>query len=335
MTNRTSDSIHDDSIVIDAVCPLVKDHPEYIEWYRAGGATAIAPTIASIESARIALNRLAAWHRMLRERDDLLLIQRANDIEVAKRSGRMGIYFHFQGTDPIEDNLDLIDLYKSLGVGVVQLAYNVKNRVGDGCEERTDAGLSRFGLKLVQRLNEARMIVDCSHTGLRTSLDAIDCSSAPVVLSHSNPASVHATPRNVQNELIDAIAKSGGVIGVVGFPAMVASTATPSLDDFVAHIDALTDRVGIDHVGLGIDYYIGQSGVSSDEAALLTYNRMIRCGAWGAAYPRPPHHYPAGIETPKTLPNLTHRLLERGYTEADVRKILGKNWLRVMAHVWG
>jgi membrane dipeptidase len=335
MVGRTASEIHEESIVIDAVCPLVRDNPQYIEWYRAGGVTVIAPTVGSVDSARTTLNRLAAWHRMLRERDDLLLVRRALDVEAAKRSSRIGIYFHFQGTDPIEDNLDLIDLYKSLGVGVIQLAYNVRNKVGDGCEERTDSGISRFGIKLIERLNKVRVIVDCSHTGLRTSMDAIECSVAPVILSHSNPASVHSTSRNVPNELIDAIAKSGGVIGIAGFPAMVASATAPSLDDFVTHIDAVVQRAGIDCVGLGIDYYIGQAGIGNDEAAVRMYNEMTRSGAWSAAYPPPPHHYPAGIETPKTLPNLTQRLLERGYKESDVRKILGGNWLRVMYSVWG
>jgi membrane dipeptidase len=335
MSQRTALDLHADSIVIDAVCPLVMDKPAYLDWYREGGVTALAPTIASTENARTTLNRLAAWHRLLREREDLLLVRQARDVEIAKQSGRLGIFFHSQGTDPIEDNLDLIDLYKALGVGVVQLAYNVKNRVGDGCEERTDAGLSRFGVKLIERLNKARIIVDCTHTGLRTSLDAIEHSAAPVILSHSNPRTVHPSARNVPNELIDAIAKSGGLIGVVGFPAMVAATTKPSLDQFIAHIDALVQRVGIDHVGLGIDYYAGQAGVASDEESLRGYKEAIESGAWGAAYPPPPHHYPAGIETPRTLPNLTSRLLERGYSESHVRKILGGNWLRVMQAVWG
>ena len=327
--------LHYESIVIDATCPLVADEPRYIDWYREGGVTALAPTIASTENARATLNRIAAWHRLLHERDDLLLVREAADIQAAKRSARVGIYLHFQGTDPIEDNLDLVYLYKALGVGVVQLTYNVKNRVGDGCEERTDSGLSRFGVRLVERLNRARVIVDCAHTGLRTSLDAIEHSAAPVILSHSNARSVCPSPRNASDELIDAIAQSGGVIGVVGFPAMVASTTTPSLDQFIAHIDAIVQRVGIDHAGLGIDYYAGQSGVASDEMAMREYRAAIGSGIWGAAYPPPPHHYPVGIETPRTLPNLTRRLLERGYSEPDIRKILGLNWLRVMQDVWG
>jgi membrane dipeptidase len=321
--------------VIDAVCPLPADDPSYLDWYRQGGVTALAPTVGSTASARITLDRLAAWQRLLRERQDLLHVHRARDIEIAKQTGRLGIYFHFQGTDPIEDNLDLIDLYKALGVGVVQLTYNVRNRVGDGCEEPADAGLSRFGSKLITRLNAARVIIDCSHTGLRTSMQAIERSTAPVILSHSNVHAIKASPRNVAHELIDAIARSGGVVGVVGFPAMVADTPRPTLDQLIAHIDALVERIGIDHIGLGLDYYTGQAGVADDDESRRGYEEAIRSGLWSTAYPPPPHHYPAGIETPRTLANLTARLLQRGYGEADVRKILGENWLRVMREVWG
>lgn len=328
-------SFHSDSIVIDAVCPLVSDDPQYLDWYRQGGVTALAPTIGSTENARSTLNRLAKWHRWLREREDLLLVTRGQDIEHARSSQRLGVWFHFQGVEPIEDNLDLVDLYKAAGVGVVQLAYNVRNRVGDGCEEPSDAGLSRFGARLIERLNEARVIVDCSHTGMRTSLDAIACSKAPVILSHSNVDSVHSSARNVPPVLIEAIAKSGGVIGIAGFPALVASSTAPSLDQFIAHIDAIVAQIGIDHVGLGLDYYPGQAGIASDEVAQRNYDYAVREGLWSKAYPAPPHHYPAGIETPRTLPRLTARLIERGYSEADVRKILGGNWLRVMRAVWG
>lgn len=327
--------LHQDSIVIDAVCPLAEQDPKYLDWYREGGVTTLAPTVGGTESARVTLDAIAVWHRLLRECEDLLLVTRAADVATAKRSRRLGIYLHLQGTDPIERNLDLIDVYKGLGVGVVQLTYNVKNHVGDGCEERTDEGLSRFGLKLIERLNAARVIVDCAHTGLRTSLEAIEHSTAPVVLSHSNVKAVQPSARNVADSLITAIARSGGVIGLCGFPPMVAKKKTPTLDDFIGHIDALVERVGIDHIGLGVDYYPGQVGVASDPQALRIYESAVRSGAWGSAYPPPPHHYPAGIDTPATLHNLTARLLERGYRQMDVRKILGENWLRVMRAVWG
>jgi len=335
MTSKSALSFHRECIIIDAVCPLVMEDSKYLDWYREGGATVIAPTVGGWESAAPTLARVARWHRILRERDDLIFVRRATDAETAKQSDRLGIYLHLQGVDPIEDNLDLVDLYRALGVGVIQMAYNVRNRAGDGCEERTDGGLSRFGIRLVERLNQAHVIIDCSHTAARTAIEVIECSNAPVVLSHSNVFSVHPNVRNVSDDLIERIAGSGGVIGIAGFPSLVGSTATPCLDSYVSHIDAIVTRVGIDYVGLGIDYYWGQSGVSSDEDAIRSYNAAIEAGRWSAAYPPPPHRYPAGIETPRTLPNLTFRLLERGYTEDEIRKLLGGNWLRVMRRVWG
>jgi membrane dipeptidase len=335
VTDRAPETVHSKSIVIDAVCPLVMDNSGYLELYRHGGVTAIGPTVGGWEDARITLNRLGRWSHLLSVRDDVVLVRRAIDVENAKKTGRLGVFLHLQGTDPIEDNLDLIDLYKALGVGVIQLTYNVRNRVGDGCEERTDAGLSRFGIEVVERLNQSCVVVDCSHTGERTTIEAIEHSTAPVILSHSNVASVHSSPRNVSYELIEAIAKCGGIIGVAGFPGMLSKTTAPTLDDFIAHIDAIAERVGTDYVALGIDYYWGQSGIASDEEALVSYRQAVQSGRWSTAYPAPPHRYPVGIETPRTLPALTDRLLERGYTEVDVRKILGQNWLRVMRSVWG
>jgi len=326
--------LHADSIVIDAVCPLAQPDSPYLDWYREGGVTALAPSIETDEIERT-VSGIAAWHRLFREREDFLPVRRAADIELAKRTGRTGIYLHFQGTEPIGGDLDRVDFYKSLGIGIIQLAYNVKNRVGDGCEERTDSGLSKFGVKLIERLNRSKVIVDCSHTGPRTSLEAIEVSTAPVVLSHSNVKVVHESPRNVSDELLGAIATSGGIVGVVGFPGMVSRSKAPSLGEFVAHIDAIVQKVGIDYVGLGIDYYTLQAGVANDADATRSYEELVRKGVWSTAYPPPPHHYPQGIETPRTLQNLTRELVDRGYDELSIRKILGGNWMRVMKAVWG
>jgi membrane dipeptidase len=335
MSYDDGQTLHRSSIVIDAVCPLASEAFEYLEWYREGGVSTLAPTVGGLGGARETLAAIAKWHREIAQRDDLALVSSVQDVIDAKAENKLGIFFHFQGVEPLEGDLNFAKMYKALGVGMVQLAYNVKNRVGDGCEERTDAGLSEFGLKLIRCLNDDRIIVDCSHTGLRTSLEAAEVSRHPVVLSHSNVASVHPSRRNVASELIDAIARSGGVIGLVGFPAMVASDPTPTIDQFIDHVDAVADRVGIDHVALGLDYYAGQAGVATDEAARRYYDKFVAEGLWGSAYPPPPHNYPAGIETPKTFFNLTVRLLERGYNEDEVRKVLGGNWMRVMQQVWG
>lgn len=208
------DSFYENAIVIDAVCPLLRRR-DATTYYKDGGVTAVAPSlVAGYGGSATALKNIGSWTRRIKTSDDLLHVTSANDILTAKETGKLGIIFHFQGTDPIEDDLDLVDAYATLGLRMVLLAYNVKNRVGDGCAERTDGGLSIFGLKLVERLNENGIVVDCSHTGRRTTLDAIEASRAPVVFSHANPIGVTDSPRNITDEQIKAIARTGGLIAL-------------------------------------------------------------------------------------------------------------------------
>jgi membrane dipeptidase len=181
--------IHDEAIVIDATCPLMRRH-DLIHWWIEGGATAAAPSVGGDKPAGETLKALGQWLDLIERTPEYLLVKSASDIERAKAEGTFGIILHFQGTEPIEDDINLVDAYKALGVGMIQLAYNVKNPVGDGCEERTDAGLSTFGLKLIERMNRAKVIVDCSHTGYTTTMEAIAASSAPVVFSHAGVKAV-------------------------------------------------------------------------------------------------------------------------------------------------
>jgi len=327
--------LHRDAIVIDGTCPLLR-RKEFVDWYIEGGATACAPTVGSTASAEDTLRNLGSWHRLLATRSDLKLIEHAAQIPTAKQARQLGLVFHFQGADPIENDLDLVEAFHALGVRMVQLAYNIRNRVGDGCEEAANAGLSRFGRDLVQRLNETRTIVDGSHTGERTTLEAIDASTRPFVFSHANAKAVHACPRNISDTQIKAAAATGGLIGINGFPAFVGPSPTPTIDDFLRHLDHVVELVGIEHAALGIDYYEGMHPVANAEEAANMYRQQVAVRRWSAeVYPPPPHHYPAGMATPKELPNLTERLLAHGYSPAETRKILGENWLRVMRSVWG
>lgn len=328
--------LHADAIVIDATCPLAVE-TRYVDWWRDGGATAIAPTIRGLRGdARTALTEVGGWHRYASGRDDTVIVHTAADIERAKRDGKLGLVLHTQGTQLFEDQLDLVDAFHAAGLRMVQLTYNRKNLVGDGAAERTDAGLSHFGIDLIARLNELGMVVDCAHTGNRTSLEAVEASTAPVVISHANAYGLHPNRRNIADDLIKAVAQSGGLVGTVGFPAFLTTTGQPTLDRFIDDIAYKADLVGIDHTGIGIDYYEGQHPVADDDDARRQYDALIQSGLWRAEeYPPPPYKYPAGIETPRTLPALTARLLERGFGEADVRKVLGENWIRIFRQVWG
>lgn len=337
MYNPDAKRLHDNAIVIDGTCPLL-EYPEYIDWYIEGGVTIATPTVGGPRPAEQSYDLIGKFLEYIRARDDLMLIETAQDAYDAKSKGKTGLVFHFQGTDPIGENLNNINLFHKLGVRIMQLTYNVDNLIGSGAQEEKDKGLTDFGRQFIERCNDVRMIVDCSHTGVRTTLEAIEASKQPVICSHSNPKQVYKTEsdRNINDDQIRAIAKSGGVVGVVGFPGFISSSSTPSMEQFLQHLDHLVDVGGIDHVSLGIDYYPGQHPCADDEEAIRIYDMVVAAGMWkGPDYPRPPHIYPEGIETPRTMPRLTEALLSHGYSEGDIQKILGLNLLRVYKEVWG
>ncbi len=332
-TEAAARGLHAESIVMDMTCPLLND-PDYWDWWREGGVTVAAPSVNIGDSVDGTTRFLGSWLRHLRENADRLLhITTVDDIFEAKKQGKLGILFHFQNTLPFERDLNMLEVYHRLGVRIIQLAYNEKNFVGNGCEERSDDGLSRFGIRAIQEMNRLGIVIDGAHTGLRTTWDALEHSSRPVVVSHGNARAVCDNERNLPDDLIRAIAQQGGTVGLVGFPAFVKRGVDhPTVDDLVDHCDHICQLTGsADTVTLGIDYYHGMVGVAKDpERALREYEARIKAGVWRREnYPPPPHHYPKGLDDPRGMPNLTVAFKRRGYSDADVRKVLGENWIRV------
>lgn len=328
-------SLHSESIVIDAVCPLLRMRDK-VDWYYEGGVTVACPTVGLWETAGAAMREIGAWKKFIANDPRLRQVRSAADIEAAKKDGVLGLLYHFQNSDPIEEDLNLVAVYKELGVSIIQLCYNLKNRAGDGADERTDSGLSYFGVDLVKAMNEAKIIVDCAHTGIQTSFDAIDASTETVVISHGNPRKLYNSKRNLPDDLIKAIAQQGGLVGIVGFPFFLSASPRPTLDLFIDHIAYVADLVGIDHVALGIDYYNAMHPAMTEDEASRWYQVRVKAGTWRPdTYPPPPHYFPDGIETPRKMPNLTRRLLERGFKRDDVQKILGLNWMRIYRQVLG
>ena len=320
-------AVHSEAIVIDGTCPGEHWSEAFPSWM-SGGASACVVSVAAWEGCRETMDRLGDVFRLVRDSDELCLATDAADIRAAKRDGKLAIVLHFQGTCPFEYDPDLAEVYWRLGVRVVQLAYNVRSPAADGCEEPGNAGISRFGRQLVAEFNRLGIVVDVSHTGHASSMEAVAASTAPCIASHSNAAAVHSSRRNLQDDLIKAIAGSGGVIGVNGFPAFVADTTTPTLDQYIDHMAYIADLVGPRHVGVGLDY-------TDRNPPMAEYEQLVADGHWSReSYPPPPWHYPSGLGDASGLPNLTQRLLERGFSQQDIRGILGENWLRVFDAVW-
>jgi len=323
----SSATLHHNAIVLDAAAPMVTPRalPKLLPQLRAGGVDAVMATVASLEDCRYAVAHLARWHALVNSGAEQVHIARTvADIRSAKREGQIAVVLHFQGGNPIEADVDLCNVYAELGVRVIQLTYNARNLIGDGCLEETDVGLSKLGRQVVRRLGELGVAIDISHVGVRTSLEAIEAATRPVIASHANARGLHDSPRNLTDDQIRAVAASGGVIGLCAFPSFVGSGYPPTLNDLLDHADYIGRLVGIEHVGLGMDFAV------EDEDDFVYFGYDLRY------YPMPPWTWPTGLGGFfADIPNVTAKLHERGYADEEIRGVLGENFLRVFEQIWG
>lgn len=340
----------------------IRDHPESARqymamWEEAGvnvaSATYAGPhppegafenSIASVTQARAIIDSLG---------DELRLVLKAADIEAAYRDGARGVIFDFQETMPFGTDLDRIDTFYNLGLRVVQLTYNLRNLVGDGCTERYKTGLTYFGIEVVQRLNELGMLVDVSHSSEQVGFDAIEVSSSPVIVTHSASSAVCYHDRGKGDELARAIADNGGFFGVAAIGGFLRADNRATLDDFAEHVEHLVDVMGIDHVGIGSDKCGPGPGTESnfeyppelgpyDTSYLYQEDPDPRATPGGFAWSgfRAEHrlsdtHRIEEFDQFTDWPAITVKLAERGFSEDELRKILGLNYLRVFREVVG
>ncbi|WP_432246086.1 dipeptidase (plasmid) [Arthrobacter sp. G.S.26] len=315
--------LYRESIVLDAAVPsMMQDLREWRRYYDTG-ISAIFATVVTTEDMPVTIERVSRYLELIKNNPrELMLAESVRDIENAKRDGKLAVALHFQNARPLGRDVGMVDIYKRLGVGVIQLCYNYRNNLGDGCLEPENAGLSQFGRKAVSRMNSAGVVVDLSHTGVRTTMTAMECSSNPDVFTHANARGVYDHPRNLTDEQIKMLASKRGVIGICSFPGFITDrTTTPSVADLLDHLDYMVSLVGIDHVGLGTDFF-HDSGYTSN----------IELGNWDPQeYPVPPWHYP--LDGSNTF-QLAMGLHGRGYSESDIKKVLGENFMRVLSLVW-
>lgn len=316
--------LYRESIVIDACAPVLMQDMRSWRRFLDGGVTAVFATVTTTDDLPATIERLSGFYRLVRAHpDELVLAETTADLHRAKAEGKLAIALQFQNGRPLARDTGMIELYRRLGVGVVQLTYNYRNNIGDGCLEPGDAGLSVFGRQVVSELNRHRVLIDLSHTGERTTLEAMELSERPDVFTHANARAVFDHPRNITDRQIRAVAAKGGVVGVCAFPGFITDARPePTVDDLLIHLDHMVDLAGIDHVGLGIDFF-------HDDG----YWPNIETGAWSVTdWPVPPWHYP--LDGGNTI-EVLEGLVRRGFTDEDARKVLGGNFLRVLSDVWG
>ncbi len=337
--------LHDGSIVVDGLIAtdVYLSDDDYKDHLKRGGVTAANVTVASYQESYLDAIRSITEHREKAEvEDNWLVVEDADDIREGKKENKTGLILGFQDTAPIGNDLWKVGTFSQLGVRIIQLTYNEQNYVGCGCCERHDPGLSEYGYDLIDELNKEGILIDLSHCGDNTTEEAIKYSDDPVSFTHVGLRHfVDAPGRNKTDEQIQSVADGGGVVGLTCFPPLVKrdqytyEVEQASIHDILDAIDHAVDLVGVDHVGIGTD--INDSALdtgSLPDDSVVRHYRPTHPEVFGRGPVDKYDPYPEGFDRHTNFSNLTHGLVHRGYSDTDIKKILGGNFLRLFEEVW-
>lgn len=323
--------LHEASLVINA-SGVVERADRHFDKARAGGVTALNHTVTIPDvDLEVALNQINLFRRWLDDHQDKgLLCTTVADIYEAKTSAREAIILGPQDSLFLGTQLSRLGTFYDLGVRILQLTYQKRNWVGDGCGEPNPAGLSSFGKALVREMDEMGVLVDLSHCSAPTSYDAIETARGPVVLTHAHPNAVTPHLRAKDDNLLKAIADAGGVVGVTALSAFnrLERGVRPGLAEVIHHIDYLVNLIGEDHVGIGMDY--DETNTPEKHAADIARNPELEPNPEFAWDDRRVRH----LSDSDQMGNITLALLTLGYSDETITKILGTNFLRVFKQVW-
>jgi len=258
----------------------------------------------------------------------------AGDFARAKAEGKLGIILSFESTEMLQGRLESLELFRDLGVRVMQLSYNRKSPFAAGVMEPEGGGLTPLGRQAVAEMNRLGIAIDLSHANPATTAEVLDLAGKPPVMTHAGCAAIHSHPRNKTDEQLKALADRGGVVGIYDLPYLTASPKQPTVEDYLEHLEHALKVAGENHVGIGSDADILPMDVSEKGMAEIRKVLEQRRAA-GLAAPeedRPP--YVVGLNTPRRIELIADGLLKRGYPAGVVEKVVGANFARVFADIW-
>lgn len=282
------------------------------------------------DNFRAMVNTMYGHYCLFEMEPRLIHVLTGDDVRRAKREKKIGVIFGCQGmASKIEGDPGLIAILHRLGQRIGQIAYNSRDAIGCGALEEPDTGLTEFGRIVIREMNHVGMLVDLAHASHNTLMETIERSKAPVIVSHANVRALCNHTRNLTDDGLRALADCGGVVGITAYSPFCETTpgVRPKLDDYIDHVAYVADLVGVDHVGIGSDFFEGESNIRFERFFRTRYPELIRNYVLDTVYVD-------GFSKVDHLPKLTAGLLRRGFAPAEVKKILGGNFLRVFDQVW-
>lgn len=338
MTAARAKALHEQSVVIDG---LVFNCDGTDAPLRAGNVAAVNITVSGLNADfEEACDGIADWlARVAAPGSPWRVVETVEDIHAARREGRIGLIMGWQNMRAISDRVERLRFFRRLGVRVMQLTYNERNFIGNGCLEPQDDGLSLFGRQVIREMNRLGIAIDLSHVGHRTAFDAVETSTAPVLLTHANAKAVSDVPRNKSDALMQAVVATGGLVGISVYGPMCwngDAARRPSLEDFYRHLDHAVSLVGPENVSLGTDFPSVADLSSVDAIVQMTLNRYpAAITKYAAAFGNDIRtRYLSDCGSPADLGRITELLVAKGWSDADITAFLGRNYLRVLDRIW-
>ena len=311
------------------------DNLQYCNWsekvfrqMREGGVDAVHVTIAYHENFRETVLNFEKWNRWFERYPDLITKGlSAGDIDAAKAAGKTAIFFGFQNPSPIEDDIGLVEIVHTLGARFMQLTYNNQSLLATGCYEAEDNGITRMGRQVIKEMNRVGLVVDMSHSGDRSTIEAAEISERPVAITHANPHDWHAALRNKRDDVIRAVTQAGGMLGFSLYPHHLKGGSECTLQSFCEAVARTAERYGTDRIGIGSDLCQDQPDSIVEWMRVGRWSKVIDYGEGSAAAPGFPPQ-PDWFRDNRDFGNIETGLRAVGMTDAEVAGIMGGNWYR-------
>lgn len=310
------------------------DGLQYCNWsekifkqWRASNLTAVHVTISYHEQFRETVSNFEQWNSWFEKYPSLIMPAfYAEDVEIANKQNKTAVIFGFQNPSPIEDDIGLVEILHRLGGRFMQLSYNNQSLLATGCYEENDPGITRMGKEVIKEMNRVGMVVDMSHSSERSTFEAIELSSRPIVISHANPSFWHPAKRNKSDEIIKELSNSNGMLGFSLYPHHLNNSTQCSLEDFCSMIARTADLIGIDHIGFGSDLCQDQPDSIVEWMRVGKWTKEIDYGEGSASNPGFPD-MPDWFRDNRDWHNIIEGLKKHGFSNDEINKIKGENWL--------
>ena len=307
---------------------------QYCNWsekifkqWRASNLDAVHVTISYHEQFRDTVSNFEQWNKWFEKYPSLIMPAfYAEDVEIAKKQRKTAVIFGFQNPSPIEDDIGLVEILHRLGGRFMQLSYNNQSLLATGCYEENDPGITRMGKEVIKEMNRVGMVVDMSHSSERSTFEAIELSSRPIVISHANPSFWHPAKRNKSDQILRKLSENKGILGFSLYPHHLNNSSQCSLEDFCLMIARTADLIGIDHIGFGSDLCQDQPNSIVEWMRVGKWTKEIDYGEGSASNPGFPD-MPSWFRDNRDWHNIIEGLKKHGFSNDEINKIKGENWL--------